>query len=106
MQEQIPQQIQQTQETMRERTRETKIAHIHHTGLHSPERDKRSKTQIKGESLLTLGAAGCDIVRTLSSRDALPAPEAVNGRGEALLGVLPHGLLLQQPPGAGWEQRI
>ena len=37
MQEQIPQQIQQTQETIRERTRDTKIIHIHHTGRHSPE---------------------------------------------------------------------
>ena len=51
--------------------------------------------------LLTLRAAGCHIVSTLSLRDTLTAPEAVNGRGEALLGVLPHGLLLETPPGPG-----
>ena len=54
--------------------------------------------------ILTLGAAGCDIVRTLSIRDTLTAPETVNGRGEVLLGVLPHCLLLEQPPGPGWKQ--
>ena len=37
IQEQMPQQIQQMQETRRERTKEARIIHIHQTGRHSPE---------------------------------------------------------------------
>ena len=76
-------------------------------GFQGEARDIHFKRQ-KGRGplcmILTLGAAGCDIVRTLSIRDTLTAPETVNGRGEALLGVLPHCLLLEQPPGPGWKQ--
>ena len=91
MQEQIPQQMQQIQESTSEATTTAMISQSHHTGRHSPEDISIISIILTVMSMCShtyAGVAGGNVVDTLSLTAALASPEL----GECILSFIPSPL--------------